>query len=100
MSGDVLRLKSAKHYGGNGKNWIEFKAHRDTVMVAVVVGSESLKDPGHFDFIGAMAKLGYQPMTNDASLARLRAIEAAAKAFIDGQGSAEALRAALDAVAS
>jgi hypothetical protein len=83
MSGDVLRLKSAKHYGENGKDWMELKAHAGTVMVAIILGSEALKDPkGDFDCAAALARLGYQPMADNPELIKLRAIEAAAKRYV------------------
>lgn len=83
MSGDVLRLKSAKHYGENGKDWFDIKAHAGTVMVAVILGSEELKHPeADFDVPAAMANLGYQPMADNLELIRLRAIEAAAKRYV------------------
>jgi hypothetical protein len=83
MSGDVLRLKTAKHYGENGKDWMELKAHAGTVMVAIILGSEELKDPkGDFDCAAALARLGYQPMADNPELIRLRAIEAAARRYV------------------
>lgn len=83
MRGNVLRLKSAKHYGENGKDWMELKAHAGTVMVAIVLGSEALRDPdGDFDCVAALAKLGYQPMADNPELIKLRAIEAAAKRYV------------------
>ncbi|NTF18190.1 hypothetical protein G6L37_07205 [Agrobacterium rubi] len=83
MSGDVLRLKSARHYAEDGKSWFELKPNKGAVMVAIIVGSESLKDPTpEFDFVAAMARLGYQPMADDAELARLREIEAAARRYV------------------
>jgi hypothetical protein len=83
MSGDVLRLKAAKHYGENGKDWMELKAHAGTVMVAIILGSEELKDPkGDFDCAAALARLGYQPMADNPELIRLRAIEAAARRYV------------------
>jgi hypothetical protein len=93
MSGDVLRLKSAKHYGENGKDWMELKAHAGTVMVAIILGSEELKDPkADFDCVAALARLGYQPMADNPELIRLRAIEAAAQRYVasvnGGPGSA------------
>lgn len=83
MSGDVLRLKSAKHYGENGKDWVELKAHAGTVMIAIIIGSEELKDPkGDFDCAAALAQLGYQPMADNPEFIKLRAIEAAAKRYV------------------
>lgn len=83
MSGEVLRLKSAKHFGEDGKSWIELKANPGTVVVAVIVGSEELKNPAvEFDCVAAMARMGYQPITDNEELARLRAVEAAAKRYI------------------
>lgn len=83
MSGDVLRMKSARHYAEDGKSWFELKSNKDTVMVAIIVGSEELKEPAQeFDIVAAMARLGYQPMADDVELTRLRAIEAAAKRYV------------------
>jgi hypothetical protein len=83
MSGTVLRLKAATHYGDNGTDSVNFKAHAGTVMVAVVLGAEELKHPkADFDFVAAMAKLGYQPMGDNLELLRLRAVEAAAKRYV------------------
>jgi hypothetical protein len=83
MSGEVLRLKSAKHYGEDGKSWFNFKADSGTVIVAVILGSEELKDPtADFDCVAAMEYMGYQPIPDNEEIARLRAIEAAAKRYV------------------
>lgn len=90
MSGDVLRLKKARHFGEDGKSWFEIKAAVGTVMVAVIVGSEELADPAaEFDFVAAMAKLGYLPRAENLELERLRALETSVRHYVSAASACE-----------
>lgn len=83
MTGEVFRLKSARHYGADGSSWMDFKAHKGAVIVAAVLGTEDAKHPSEeFDLVAAMARLGYQPIADNEELARLRNIEAVAKRYV------------------
>jgi hypothetical protein len=63
MSGDILRLKSAKHYSEDGKSSATIKVEEGRVIVCAILGDEPARNPDEpFDIVAAMARIGWQPI--------------------------------------
>jgi hypothetical protein len=63
MSGEILRLKSAKHYLEDGKSNVTFKVEKGRVIVCAILGDEPATNLGEpFDIVAAMARIGWQPI--------------------------------------